>query len=123
MQLMTEQSDGIFTPNPTFYYYQIMAGYLDSAESVVKVETDSPDIYLFEVTRYDDGKLYVVWEKRDQFSGEDEPPIDFTFRVPWQSVYSCELFGSQAIIPVINGDLTIAITDTPIFIQEHFDSE
>jgi hypothetical protein len=123
MQLMTEQLDGIFTPNPTFHYYQIMAGYLDSADSVVKIVTDNPDIYLFEVTRYDDGKLYVVWEKRDQFSGEDEPPIDFTFRVPWQSVYICELFGSQSIIPVINEDLTIAITDTPVFIQEHLYSE
>ena len=44
---------------------------------------DRPGLYAFEVDRAGRGPLLVVWDHRDPFDGEDEPPVDVSW--PWHA--------------------------------------
>jgi hypothetical protein len=51
-------------------------------EGVTRVDLPGrPSLLLFEVRRRGPGPLLVVWEQRDPFHGEDEPPVAFDW--PW----------------------------------------
>lgn len=119
MCLMDKQENGTFVPNQAFYYYQIMASFLENIVSIERVECNNPDIYLFSITRPDNSILYVVWEKRDQFYGEDEPSVELTLGIPWQTGKVKQLFGHEETVFAVNGNITISITDTPVFIEEN----
>ncbi len=120
MPLTELQSDGTLIPNPTYYYYQTMARYLNEVQSVTRISNINTDIYLYELLYYDGSIAYVAWERRDQFSGEDDTPIPFTFITPWSEVQTTELFkeDSPNIYSIPDGQLTLQITDTPVFIEK-----
>lgn len=121
MSLMTEnRTNGTFTPNPTFKYYQMMAKYLNHCKCVARVDTGDPEIYLFEVTHSDNSTMYVLWEKRDQFYGENQPLTEYTFSVPFSSVKITDVYGNEKTEIVDNGVLSLYINDTPIFIEDFF---
>ena len=47
---------------------------------MTRVESASrPALYAFEVDRDGRGPLLVLWDQRDAFSGEDEPPVTITW--------------------------------------------
>lgn len=117
MSIMEE--NGTLTPNPTFYYYQTMTGFLNNSKSATRISTENNTrYYLFEVTNINDSNLFVVWENRDRFYGENQSEISFTFYVPWQIAKVSGLFGGTEIVTAVNGNITINITDTPIFVEE-----
>lgn len=118
MSLMTQKRDGTLIPNPTFNYYKVMAEKIDGAKSIEQLSTNA-NIYAFELIDKNDKTLYVIWEKRDQFTGEDDPSVSFKFSVPWQNAKATEIFGNQQTVTAVNGDITIQITDTPIFVEEN----
>ncbi len=118
MPLMEEQQDGTLIPGPTFYFFQIMADYLNYVEAVDKIDTTDPNIFLFEVTQDDGSKIFTIWEKRDQFDGENMPPTEFKFEIPWQNALVQELFSDLVILSSIDREVTLYLTDTPLFIEE-----
>ncbi|MFQ5651034.1 MAG: hypothetical protein ACE5IY_13930 [bacterium] len=96
---MTEQQDGTLIPNPTFHYYQQMTDHLGgSLKAIKRLQTSNDSIFfLFEITREDDSIVFVVWERRDQFYGEEEPPASLTFGVPWSAARISELFKDESL--------------------------
>ena len=53
-----------------------MTEQLAGVEAVTSVEVpEQPDLYLFDVRRGGRGPLLVVWQQRDSFSGEGQPPV------------------------------------------------
>ena len=118
MPLMEEQQDGILIPNPTYTYFQTMADYLNNVKSVKTIEVNNPDIFIFEVTQDDSSIVFVIWEKRDQFNGEDVPPTELTFEIPWHNAIVQELFSDPEIFSGVDGEIILSITDTPLFIEE-----
>ena len=57
-----------------------MATALDGVESVRRIElSDQPTVFLFEVQRGSHGSVFVAWEKRDSFTGDDEPALTCSF--------------------------------------------
>lgn len=118
MGLMTEIPGGVLMPNPTYVYYQTMAGYIEGAVAVDEVETGNPEMYVFEVMHADGSTLYVVWEQRDQFSGEDDAPVEFSLRVPWDVVRVEGLFGGIKTVSAADGVVIVEVDDTPVFILQ-----
>jgi hypothetical protein len=68
--------------NPSAEAFSLLAERLAGVDGVTRVEVPGrPGLMVFEVRRRGRGPLLVVWEQRDSFSGEDEPPVAFAW--PW----------------------------------------
>jgi hypothetical protein len=68
--------------HPAADTFALVAGQLAGVERVVRVELPGrPERYLFEVGRRGRDPLLVVWDLRDPFTGEDDPPEPFDW--PW----------------------------------------
>jgi hypothetical protein len=64
--------------HPSAEAFALMTEQLAGVEAVTSVEVpEQPDLYLFDVRRGGRGPLLVVWQQRDSFSGEGEPPVPF----------------------------------------------
>lgn len=73
----------------------------EGLRSVTRVEQpNQPNVFLFEVDRGERGPLFVAWERRDAFSGEDEPPIPFGMPWPSAGVTAVDAFG-RSIQPCV----------------------
>jgi hypothetical protein len=83
---------------------------------VVRIEVPGrPGLYLFDVHRRGQGPLLVVWDQRDSFTGEDDPPVPFDW--PWPaSRVAVDAFGQPQPAEVLDGRLRLQVTDTPLFI-------
>jgi hypothetical protein len=91
---------------------------LGGVRSVKRVEIPSrPSIYLFAVERRDRGPLYVVWERRDAFTGEDLPPVPFDFASAAAAATATDALGKDVPVQVANGKIHLAVSLTPIFIE------
>ncbi|MGD0813426.1 MAG: hypothetical protein ABSA83_07470 [Verrucomicrobiota bacterium] len=103
---------------PTADAYQRMTTALGGVRSVKRVEIPSrPSIYLFAVERRDRGPLYVVWERRDAFTGEDLPPVPFDFASAAAAATATDALGKDVPVQVANGKIHLAVSLTPIFIE------
>ena len=63
--------------------------------------------------------MYVAWEKRDPFSGEEEPATHYV--MPWtlNSAKATDIFGNMIPVIVSKGILSIDVSVTPVFIEVH----
>jgi hypothetical protein len=104
---------------PLFYNYQRMAGMFEGFAAITAIEASDPDTYAYRLDRGDRGDLYVAWEKRDLFSGEDLPASSVDLTCPWLSVKVTDVFGNEQVIEG-NGDgtITLDLTDTPLYLEE-----
>jgi hypothetical protein len=61
--------------------------------------------------------LFVVWEKRDVFSGEEQPPVSFEW--PWGSktASATDIFGRTVPATVEGGRARFPLSLTPVFLQ------
>jgi hypothetical protein len=115
---LLEYDGGVLTKRyPLADAFERMAKELAGVESVVRIAVpDKPPIYLFEVKRAKRAPLFVVWEKRDIFSGEDQPAI--TFDWPWvlANASATDALGQTVAATVQAGRVRLDISVTPVFI-------
>jgi hypothetical protein len=116
---LLELHDGVFTKRylgaDTF---ERMTKALTGTQHVKRIDVpDKPPIFLFEVDRGKRGQVYVVWERRDAFSGEDSPAVPFDW--PWaaKSASAVDVLGQTIPAQVADGRLHLAVSLTPIFIE------
>lgn len=103
---------------PSFYCYQRMTGKMNGAKYVRRLDTGNEDLFLYEIVKQDNlSKFYVIWERRDLFYGEDQPPITFEFQTGFNSATVTDVFGKAETKSTVNGILSLNITDTPLFIE------
>jgi hypothetical protein len=97
--------------------FALVAGQLAGVESVVRIEVpDRPDRYLFDVRRRGRGPLLVVWDRRDSFTGEDDPPVPFDWPWPEPRAAAVDAFGQPRPAEVAGGRLRLQVSDTPLFV-------
>lgn len=106
--------------DPDFHNFKLQAEKLNGITAVSLVDTGVRENLLFQVERGEFNELYVVWEKRHLFTGEDDPAIPFEWAFPWSVVKVTDIFGNEEILYADgNGIVTLMITDTPFFVEEY----
>ena len=103
--------------HPAADTFALLAGELAGVDSVVRIEVpDRPGIYLFEVGRRGREPLLVLWEQRDSFGGEDDPPVPFDRPWPAIGAAAVDAFGQRQPAEVIDGRLRLQVSDTPLLV-------
>jgi hypothetical protein len=103
--------------HPAADTFALVAGRLTDVDSVVRIEVPGrPSLYLFEVRRRGLGPLLVVWDQRDSFSGEDDPPVAFDW--PWLEARAAavDAFGQPQPAEVRDGRVHLEASITPLLI-------
>jgi hypothetical protein len=61
----------------------------------------------------------VLWDHRDPFDGEDQPPVPVTWPWPWpaEAAAVTDAFGHSRIVPSQNARLNLLVTGTPLLIE------
>ncbi|MGA3023767.1 MAG: hypothetical protein ABSF98_03245 [Bryobacteraceae bacterium] len=115
---LLEREGGALTKRyPLADAFERMAKELAGVESVERIEVpDRPSIYLFEVRRAQRAPLFVVWERRDVFSGEDQPAIVFDW--PWalREASATDALGETVATTVRDGRVRLSVSVTPVFV-------
>ena len=78
---------------------------------------DRPGLRAFEVDRPSRGPLLVVWDHRDPFDGEDQPPADVTWPWPTPSATVTDVFGRTWTARCQHGQIHLPVSVTPLFIE------
>jgi hypothetical protein len=116
---LEEFANGVATKRyPAADAFRRMAEMLDGVETVRRVDMEGrPTIFLFEATRRGRPPVYVVWEQRDAFGGEDAPAVSVD--VPWtgKSAKAVDALGATPAVTVANGRLSVSVGATPVFVQ------
>ncbi|HXQ56500.1 MAG TPA: hypothetical protein VOA19_11955 [Actinomycetes bacterium] len=103
--------------HPAADTFALVAGRLTDVDSVVRIEVPGrPSLYLFEVRRRGLGPLLVVWDQRDSFSGEDDPPVAFDWPWPEARAAAVDAFGQPQPAEVRDGRVHLEASVTPLLI-------
>lgn len=116
--LLGYQDGGLNKRSSTAEVFARMARMLAGVRSVARIPIpEQPSVFLFKVDRGDRGFVYVVWERRDAFAGEELPTI--AFACPWsaKTATAVDTFGTTVPVSVSEGRLTLSISVTPIYIE------
>jgi len=76
-----------------------------------------PSIFLFQLDRGQQKPSFVVWERRDEFSGEDLPAIQFDFAWATAKASASDALGQSVPVQIADGRLHLSISLTPIFVE------
>jgi hypothetical protein len=111
--------DGILRKRqPTAEAFHRMAEALAGVCGVKRVEVpDKPSIFLFEVDRGSRGPVFVLWERRDEFTGEDSPAVPFECAWTVGRATTTDALGQTVPIRVADGRLYLEISLTPVFLE------
>jgi hypothetical protein len=105
--------------HPAAGTFALLAGQLAGVRTVTRVEASGrPTLHAFEVDRAGRGPLLVLWDHRDAFGGEDEPPVTISW--PWQSAAATitDVFGQAQTAQGRDGQIRLPVSATPVFVTE-----
>jgi hypothetical protein len=103
--------------HPAADTFALLAAQLADVERVVRVEVPGrPGLSLFEVRRCGQGPLLVVWDQRDAFAGEDDPPVPLDRPWPASQAAAVDAFGQAQPAEVVDGRLRLQVSSTPLFV-------
>lgn len=81
-----------------------------------------PEVFAFDVARGERGALLVVWERRDGFTGEKQPPTPFELAWTGAAARAVDAFGEPVPVRVQGGRIHLPVSGTPVFVEEAADS-
>jgi hypothetical protein len=73
-------------------------------------------MFLFEAHCRPDRLVYIVWQKRDTFFGEDQPAVKFVWPAILQNPKATDALGKDVAVDQVNDHLTLMVSNTPIFV-------
>ncbi len=118
LKLVEFANGAVTTRYPAVDAFRRMALALDGAETAIRIDVAGrPTIFLFEVTRHGRAPVYVVWEQRDAFAGEDAPPVPVEW--PWtgRSPKAVDALGATVAATVADGRIGMSVGATPVFVE------
>src|SRR5690348_12040055 len=105
--------------HPAADTFALLARALAGARTVSRITPGDQQgtLRAFEASRAGRGPLLVLWDQRDPFDGEDQPPLTVTW--PWTALAASvtDAFGQSWTIPSQGGGLRLSVTDTPLLIE------
>jgi hypothetical protein len=118
-QVLMDLVDGQFKPKkPITDTFRLLADALVGMKQVKKIDVPGKEsIFLFEVERSGRSPLFVVWERRDSFKGEDLPAVPFAW--PWKGdgARAVDAFGKRVAVEGKDGKLQMEVSVTPILFE------
>ncbi len=117
---LVEYDNGEVTKEyPEAKTFKLMTSYLNHIENIERINIPQKDsLYFFEVTRAARNPVYVVWEKRDPFFGEDKPATNYSLPLNLQSAKAYDVFDNSIPLQISGNYLHIKVSGTPIFIEQ-----
>jgi hypothetical protein len=104
--------------HPAAQTFALLAEKTAGARAVSRVTADGPPgLYAFEVDRAGRGPLLVVWDHRDPFDGEDEPPVEVTWPWPAPAATVTDAFGRAWTVSGQDAQIRLPVSDTPLFVE------
>jgi hypothetical protein len=115
--LMDYEGTGLRHRYPSAETFALLADQLAGVDSVTRLEVpERPSVFLFEVHRGGRGPLLVVWNQRDSFHGEDEPPIAFAWPWPAAQAKAVDALGQAQPAAANDGRVHLHVSVTPLFV-------
>jgi hypothetical protein len=117
--LMDYEGTELRRRHPSAETFALLAERLAGVEvdGVTRLEVpERPNLSVFEVRRRRRGPLLVVWEQRDAFDGEDEPPVAFDWPWPAAPPVAVDALGQTQPAEVLDGRVKLSVSLTPVFI-------
>jgi hypothetical protein len=113
LPLMAYRGGEISVRHPAAETFALLAGELAGATGATAVEAG---VRAFRVERDGRGPLLVLWDERDVFDGEDEPPVPAT--VAWTGPATArDAFGGAVEVKEAGDRVTVPVGATPVFIS------
>jgi hypothetical protein len=105
--------------HPAADTFALLARALAGARTVSRITPDDQPgtLRAFEASRAGRGPLLVLWDQRDPFDGEDQPPLTVTWPWPAPAASVTDALGQTSTIPAQDGRLRLPVTDTPLLIE------
>jgi hypothetical protein len=98
--------------------FALTARELDGVDAVDRVPVaDGSGVHAFRLCRAGRQPLHVVWDQRDAFDGECQPPREVTLDWPDADASVIDAFGSVQPAVVRSHTLRLSLTDTPLFVR------
>jgi hypothetical protein len=98
--------------------FALLAEKMAGARSVSRVTPgDRPGFRAFEVDRPGRRPLLVIWDHRDPFDGEDEPPVEVTWPWPASAATVTDVFGRTRATLRQHGQIRLPVSATPLFVE------
>jgi hypothetical protein len=104
--------------HPAADSFALLAQKAAGARAVSRVTSGGPPgVYAFEIDRSGRGPLLVLWDHRDPFDGEDEPPADVGW--PWSAATAIvtDVFGRTWTATSQDGRLRLPVGADPLFVE------
>lgn len=121
LPLLAYEDRSLTRHRPAADTFALLARELAGVEQVRRLPiAGRPTVYAFEVQRADRPPLLVLWDHRDQITGETEPSVRVD--VPWNTpaATSIDAFGEAHATSVRDGALSVDVSITPLFVTaEH----
>jgi hypothetical protein len=103
---------------PAAETFALLAGKMAGARAVSRLSPgDRPGLYAFEADRAGRGPLLVLWDHRDPFDGEDEPPVEVTWPWPAPAATVTDVFGRTWTVSGEDHQIRLPVSVTPLFIE------
>ena len=117
LALLDYQGTELSRRHPAADTFALVAARLTDVERVVRIEVPGrPGLYLFDVHRRGQGPLLVVWDQRDSFTGEDQPPVALDWPWPPPAAGAVDAFGHEQPAELRDGRLRLQVSATPLFV-------
>lgn len=119
LPLLGYQGDSLSRHQPAADTFALLAGQLADARTVTRIEpAGPPTLHAFEVGRAGRGPALVLWDHRDAFHGEDEPPVTVTCPWPADAATVTDAFGQTQTVESQDGLIRLPVSVTPLILTE-----
>jgi len=118
LKLMDYQGEIINRRYPAADALARLTTVLSGVDEISRMDVlDRPDVFAFEVRRAGRGPCVIAWVRRDEWTGEDEPPVPVA--LPWtgDAALAIDTFGSPVAAEVCRTEVRLGLTLTPVFIE------
>jgi len=115
--LMDHEGAELRHRHPSAETFVLLADQFAGVDRVTRIQVPArPSLWLFDVRRRGRGPLLVVWEQRDPFHGEDEPPVAFDWPWPAAQATAIDALRQRQPVEVLDGRVELPVSLTPLFI-------
>jgi hypothetical protein len=117
LPLLGYEGDSLDRRHPAADTFALLAGQLAGARTVTRAENGGrPTLHAFEVDRAGRGPLLVLWDHRDAFAGEDEPPVTIGWPWPAATASITDVFGRAQTVQARDGQIQLPVSVIPVFV-------